>query len=72
MLAGIAEEGEAWMTTKCPTWTQQRVFYSIFTYYFLTGIHILLPHRSPTPQKNEKKCLDDLVVFFRREIHIYD
>ena len=29
MVAGVAEEGEAWLTTKAPTWPQQRAFYMV-------------------------------------------
>jgi hypothetical protein len=39
LVAGVFEEGEAWLTTKCPTWPQQRVFYGVFAYYFFSDPH---------------------------------
>ena len=39
LVAGVFEEGEAWITTKCPTWPQQRAFYGVFAYYFLSDPH---------------------------------
>ena len=39
LVAGVFEEGEAWLTTKCPTWPQQRAFYGVFAYYFLSDPH---------------------------------
>jgi hypothetical protein len=29
LVAGVAEEGEAWLTTKAPTWPMQRTFYMV-------------------------------------------
>ena len=29
MVAGVAEEGEAWLTSKAPTWPMQRAFYMV-------------------------------------------
>jgi hypothetical protein len=39
MVAGVAEEGEAWITSKAPTWPMQRTFYMVIAYYLLTDPH---------------------------------
>jgi len=39
MVAGVAEEGEGWVTSKAPTWPQQRTFYMVLMYYVLTDPH---------------------------------
>jgi hypothetical protein len=39
LVAGVFEEGEAWLSTKCPTWPQQRVFYGVFAYHFFSDPH---------------------------------
>ena len=39
LVASVFEEGEAWFTTKYPTWPQQSVFYGVFAYYFFSDPH---------------------------------
>jgi len=42
LVAGVAEEGEGWVTSKAPTWPQQRTFYMVMLYYVVTDPHGVL------------------------------
>jgi hypothetical protein len=65
LVAGVFEEGEAWMSTKCPTWPQQCAFYGVIAYYFLADPHGYMEYYL-RPILKQAGVGDDVALFMSR------
>lgn len=58
MVAGVAEEGEAWLTSKAPTWPMQRAFYMVGSAHALVYLcDSLMPRRGNSGGVREQDVL---------------